>query len=192
MINVLMRTSNRPELFWRALTSVREQTYQDVKIIVAYDDPKALRYIPDSLDRIQVTPDKSHPFYWNLYCNELKEQVTDGWFFYLDDDDFLASNEVLDGISTKLSDPDYAVVCQFLRKGVKKPSDELIAQAEVKRGFIGGSCLFLHHSKKNVADWGGIKGSDWRWIMAVREKLPMRFVKQVVVATDNNGLKGKI
>ncbi len=191
MINVLMRTSNRPGLFKRAMQSVQSQTCKDVRIIVGYDDEAALKYIPDGVERHRMVIDKRCSFYWNLYCNQLKELVTDGWFFYLDDDDFLTSDNALERASAFLSDPDRGVIFQFSRLGRIKPRAELMDQKIIAQGKIGGSCIFLHHTKKNVADWDGNKGADWRFIKAVEEKMRFKFVKQVIVETDNSGRFGK-
>jgi glycosyltransferase involved in cell wall biosynthesis len=192
MINVLMRTSDRPELFWRALSSVRNQSYQDVNIIVAYDNDKALRYIPDSITRLKVTPTQGQSFFWNLYCNDLKNEVSEGWFFYLDDDDYLTDDNSLFSISSHLVNPERGVICQFIRNGHAKPSNEEIEQRQIGRGRIGGSCIFLHHSKKGLADWDGKKGADFRWISELASRIEFDFIPKVVVTAGNNGLKGRL
>jgi glycosyltransferase involved in cell wall biosynthesis len=192
MITVLVRTSNRPELFNRCIASIESQTYSDYNILVAYDDDRALSYIPDRLDKIKVTPDKSFPFYWNLYCNDLKENVNNGWFLYCDDDDYLTGRTCLEELSKELLNPDEAVICRFIRNRKPKPDTYHFSNKIVVRGKIGGSCIVLHHSKKNVAMWDGYKAADYRFICDVKKRMPLKWVNVTVVTAGNNGLKGKM
>jgi len=172
--------------------SVRLQTFKDWQMLVATDDSKALWYIPSqpNVFALKVTPQKEHPFYWNLYCNELKAQVTEGHFFYLDDDDYLISPRSLESASKYLKENE-GTIFQFKRNNLSKPSKFNIDQKRIVKGNIGGSCLFLHSSLKEVADWDGQKASDFRWIKQVSEKVKLNFVALPVVQAGNNGLHGK-
>ncbi len=191
LINVLIRTSYRPALFRRCLASVRKQRHKAVRIIVAYDDDRALEYIPDDVDRVKVTPDRSKPYFWNLYCNTLKDQVREGWFFFLDDDDVIINDEALAKMNAHLTDdPAGGIICQFLRWGKAKPNDTLMEGRKIIRGLIGMPCIFLHHSQKDLAEFDGRPAADFRFIRAVSERLPLTFIKLIIVKTDRIG-KGK-
>ena len=48
-------------------------------------------------------------------------------------------------------------------------------------GKIGLPCIFLHHSKKNIADVQATEDGDYRFIKEVASKMPVKFVKQIVV-----------
>ncbi len=87
LINVLIRTSYRPEQFKRCIESVKRQTHPYVRTIVGYDRTEALDYIGE----VESVPMKTEEgrFFYNKFCNSLKSLVTEGWFFFLDDDDFL-------------------------------------------------------------------------------------------------------
>lgn len=179
LINILIRTSNRPRHFKRAYDSIKMQTYKNIKLIVSKDRP--VDYLPEEANAIDVTPNKNHSFYWNLYCNELKKEVTEGWFFFLDDDDFLISNNALEKITDHLADPEIAIICQFQRWGTKKPSDQEIREQKIIRGRIGMPCIFLHHSKKHLANFDGKPAADFRFIESIARALPVKFVPLVVV-----------
>jgi len=187
LINILIRTSHRKELFQRCLKSITEQTYQNVRVVVSYDHE--CDYIPDWCDKIRVQPGLKD-YYWNLYCNELKEQVTDGWFFFLDDDDYLIDSTALQRISQHLFEPTEGVICQFIRWGRRKPNIYCMASKSIIRGKIGMPCIFLHHSKKDVAYFDDQPAADYRFIKEMSEKIKMRFVTEVVVETDRIS-KGK-
>lgn len=192
LINILIRTSNRPDPFWRCIHSVEKQTHKSIRIIIGYDNDVARSYIPSKYEAFKMPINGLQSYYWNLHCNQLKELVTDGWFFFLDDDDFLYGETVLESIAAKLTDPESGVICQMLRKGRPKPPADFIENKKIVKGKIGAPCLFLHHSKKDVAYWDGDKAADYRWIKDVEKVLPLRFYQTVVVQTGNNGLKGKM
>ena len=140
---------------------------------------------------VSTAPQLQLDHYWNLYCNELKSQVNEGWFFYLDDDDYLYDNNSLERIAQHLTNPNEGVICQFIRNGKPKPNNQLIEQKRIEKGRIGSPSLFLHSSQKDIANWDGHRAADYRFIRDVAAKLPMKFVPVVVVQTGNNGLHGK-
>lgn len=197
MINILTRYSvGRVELFKRCLKSIENQTYKDIRSIVTTDSDEAkkeadsvIKGFKMSIEVIQVTPDKSKPFHWNLYCNDLKSKVTDGWFMYVDSDDFLANPNVLTRIIPHLKDERYAVMCRFLRHGRPKPTNRNMGK--IIRGAIGGSCIILHHAHKDIANWQSCRAADYFFMKDIAEKLPMRWTDVVVVEAGNGGLKGK-
>ncbi len=190
LINVLIRTSNREKLFNRAVQSVKNQTYKNVRIIVAADSKVAFSYSQLYANiLIMVSPDRTKTFYWNLYCNTLKEAVDDGWFFFLDDDDFIRDKHALESIAMHLEE-DKATICQFSRMGNVKPSNEMIENKQIVRGKIGMPCIFLHHSMKHIAQFDGMRAADYRFIQEVSTKANIKYVPVVVVTTDNRGLKG--
>lgn len=200
MINILIRSHAREQEFKACIDSVKAQIYQDIHLIVSVDDDQTEEHTVKTLSEsglsheiVKVAPSKK-PFYWNLYCNTLKSEVHDGWFFYLDSDDKLTGPRCLHDISKHLTDPDTAVICQFLRKGKRKPdfiNPGLMTSEQVIRGKIGGSCIFLHHSQKEIAFWDGERAADYRFIKQVSEKIPMTFVPIPVVSAENNGRRGQ-
>jgi len=187
LINILIRTSQRPLLFNRLIQSIRQQTYKNIRVIVSYDT--ACNYIPDWCDSIAVGKGREG-YYWNLYCNNLKEMVTDGWFIFIDDDDFLWNKTALNDIAGHLTNPDRGIICQFLRGQTRKPGIVQIKNKIIKRGLIGMPCILLHHSKKNIAYFDGLPAADFRFITDVSKVLPLEWVEKVIVKTDRIG-KGK-
>lgn len=183
LINILIRTSNRAQLFARCLQSVNDQTYKHTHVIVGYDSDQAKDYIPRGVDTVPVHANKAIPFYYDLYCNQLKKYVDDGWFIFLDDDDELNGPNALQNIVPHLTEPG-AVICQFLRKGWPKPSDGNIKAGNIIEGKIGLPSLVLHSKYKDVANLDGYHAGDYRYILAVSQMVPTRFVPVVVVKAD--------
>jgi hypothetical protein len=175
LINILIRTSNRPELFARCIESIKTQSYLRINAIVAYDNLAALEYISESLERVYVEADKSIPYFYDLYCNDLKLIVNDGWFMFLDDDDILATPTVLEELAAHLTEPG-AIICQMLRNGVPKPRDNYIKHHLVEEGKIGLPCLVLHSDYRHIGQLDGHKGGDYRYIKEVIDQVPTKYI----------------
>lgn len=166
MITALIRThKGREESCKRAIATC---SAEDVRVIRHYDfgGPR---------------PDYSY----NLHCNTLKALVNEGYFFFLDSDDFIIPGAI-EKIKPHL-EPDTAVICQFLRGTRPKPSDRLMDVKLIVKGKIGMPCIFLHHSKKNIADFEATEDADYRFIKEVAGKMKVKFVKVPVVCSPKRG-----
>lgn len=199
LINILVRNKYRPELFRRCLRSIALSGYGNIRLIIACDSVEAVKDVTVLFQNTNieplvlfVTPDRSHSHYWNLYCNELKARVDDGWFFFLDNDDYLESEGVLNIVEAiRNTTPDIGIICQFKRNGIAKPVPALMAKGIIQKGRIGGGCIVLHHTQKAIADWDGEQAADFRYIEAVSKKIKLKFVQVVLQVAGNNGLHGK-
>lgn len=186
LINILIRTSNRPALFSRCLRSIADQSYSNYRITVGFDRASALDYIPKGINHQFVYADNSTPYFYDLYCNDLKEKVTDGWFLFLDDDDQLLPG-ALSQLAPHLTEPG-AIICQFIRNGIPKPRDNYIRHKVIQEGKIGLPCLVLHHSYKHIGHLDGHKGGDYRYIKEVTDRVPTKFIALPLVTTDRRSL----
>lgn len=186
MITILIRTSYRPVAFKRLLDSIYSQTFKGIRIIVSYDDERALSYIPESIEKVRVYK-TDRLFFYDDYVNNLKELVTDGWFCVIDDEDWIIDNTALERVYKHLIGSN-GLVCQFSRGGILKPSNEQIKHKQIIRGNIGMPCLFLHHSHKKSADLDGSVGAaDFHWIKKVSKRVKLKFVPIVVVYSAKRG-----
>lgn len=187
LINILIRTSYRPGQFARCLESIKSQTYKNVRVIVGYDSDHAVSYIPEAVERVRILRVMSFPYYYDLYCNYLKMFVTEGWLFFLDDDDVLTSPTVLEELAEHLTGPHEAIICQFLRNGVPKPADNYIRKRVIWEGKIGLPCLVLHSKHKALSGLDGQKAGDYRYIKEVAEKVNTKFIALPLVSAGPRG-----
>lgn len=187
LINILIRTSYRPEQFTRCLESIKGQTYLNIRVVVSYDDDRALEYIPTEIEKIRVLHVTNFPYYYDLYCNNLKPMVTDGWFLFLDDDDILTSPTVLQELTEHLTSPHEAIICQFLRNGVPKPADNHIRKGVIREGKIGLPCLVLHSKHKALSGLDGQKAGDYRYIKEVTDQVKTKFITLPLVSAGPRG-----
>ena len=154
----------REEQYKACLQSVTSQTYQFTNIITHYD---------------HNGEGQEFPFAYNLFCNELKESVEGGWFFFLDDDDTLLHNKTLEQLATHLTDPSKAVIVQMLRNGRPKPS----RPEYIKKDFIGLPCIVTHSSHKHIGKIAAKNSGDWDYINDVITAIGYKYVPMVVVNT---------
>lgn len=107
VINILTRTSKRPNYFKNCFESVKNQTYQNINHIISVDNDETEEYVKLYTDNyIRVVPttieipelDETkirRPAKYNLYLNDLKSQVKEGYIMILDDDNKLINNNVI-------------------------------------------------------------------------------------------------
>lgn len=189
LITILIRTSYRPAQFARCMESIRNQTYPNIRVIVGYDNSDALKYTErQSFVYSKYTePDKSLPFFYDCYCNELKLLVHCGWFFFLDDDDVLSSPTVLQELSEHLTGPHEAIICQFLRNGAPKPADNYIRKQVIREGKIGLPSMVLHSKHKALSGLDGQKAGDYRYIKEVTDQVNTKFIALPLVSAGPRG-----
>lgn len=177
LINILIRTSNRPTQFARCLDSIVKQDYGNIRILVGYDNPEALRYIPKGLEVYPVNADKSVKYFYDLYIQQLMQYVYEGYMLILDDDDQLNEN-----ILSQLPLQSPGLIVQLQRQNNIVPKD-----LSFKRGGVGFPCLILHHSLKNIVTISGEGAGDSYWIREILNKIEIPFVPIIVVYSPSKG-----
>jgi glycosyltransferase involved in cell wall biosynthesis len=184
LVNILIRTSYRPSAFARCIASVANQTYKNIRVIVSYDDDRALEYIPDWCENLPVIK-STEPYGYNLYCNDLKAQVKEGWFFFLDDDDRLASDTVLEELVNgviQFYPPGHVFIVQFIRGNTVKP-----CTTEIIMGKIGMPCIIMHSKNVNAIDFIAKEYADYTYIRAASERFDCTFLDLILVRTSRRG-----
>lgn len=121
LLNIIIRTSGRPNYFHDCIKSVLDQTYKNINIIVGYDDAVSQEYIK-KFPCLRVPLNKwtgkkpfkpDNDFYgdwfpYNIYFNELGSYAQLGYIIYLDDDDRFFEKNVLEQLACliKKEEPD--------------------------------------------------------------------------------------
>ena len=137
----------------------------------------------DGLNVMIFHGQKKSDYSYNLYCNDLKARVKDGYFFFLDSDD-----TVIPGAISKIIpylNEDKALIVQMLRNGRPKPKNGLI-----EKGKIGLPCMILHSKHKHLADVTATEDGDYQWIKAVTDKIGYEFIPIPLVDAGKRG-RGK-
>ncbi|MTW22769.1 glycosyltransferase family 2 protein [Allochromatium palmeri] len=209
-INVLVRTSERPNYFRDCYNSIRSQTYKNYRIIVSCDNDHTLSYLKeyDDIFVVKVNADnpKNYPaldvsrgkdvprFPANLYLNELMKHVNEGFIIYLDDDDALQAPESLDTIAKHISCED-----DLLFWRVQFPEERLIPEEKYfsRRPVfwhISGIGFAFHFKYIAFAKWDGWAGGDFAVASKLYDAIPSKvYIQEVLTAlqrTENWGGRG--
>lgn len=208
-VNVITRTSGRPEGFNVNVQSIRSQTYKNINHVICTDDLNSIKYVeeagfedclfvqrdavitndPNPEDVFKTGPYSPH----NLYLNHAIKLVQEGWIVYLDDDDSFMNEhsvqQVVDFIN--LHDEDTLVYWQMLREEegdilpVAHPDPPMICT-------IGGSCMGFHTKYRDLAVWDSWKCADFRVIKRLHENIPKSaFLNERVIRCSGQGFGQK-
>jgi glycosyltransferase involved in cell wall biosynthesis len=208
-INILTRTSNRPKGFSICADSIVNQTYGNINHIVSYDDDKDLEYISKyenikaiKIDREEIikndtSVDPKNPNFWfsphNLYCNPLLDAVEEGWVMFLDDDDMLIDNDVIEEIVLNIKDEDTMLIWQMrYPTGNLLPDQYSFLNKQIRLGGIGSPCFLFHSKWKDEARWDAYKCGDFRFLEKIYNKVPKKsWIRKPFIQLNNNGGLGK-
>lgn len=190
-LNILTRTSGRPNYFKENVESIKSQSYPYINHIVCADDDESFEYaskIADKVIRVPRSEKKTEYGFmhspYNLYCNSLMDVVEDGWIMFLDDDDVLVDPSVIKGIMDGLTDENEVIVWRG------QIHDKVIPSFSFGRGVslgdIGSFCFMFHSKHKWAAKWDEVKESDFRVIFKLARLLKIKWVDKLVVKVNNN------
>ena len=101
----------------KVIESIITQNYENYIIHVAYDHIDSLDYINQNMNhkmiihKVDRKSDKN--VFFDLYCNDIKDKINDGWIMFLDDDNYFIHPDCLKIINMNLKEK--IVVWSFLR-----------------------------------------------------------------------------
>lgn len=184
IVNILVRTHSRPKLFNICLDSIYRQNL-DCRVIVSFDNIEDLTYISEHPD-IEINyldlNSSDNKYEFNLYCNYLLSFVSDGWVFFLDDDDMFLHPNSLNIIFSHIETEYDLIIWKFLR-----PDREIypVDLNNIKKGEIC-SCNFCFHSKfKKLALWPPTQFGDFYFFRDLISKFDFN-IKYVPIALTTN------
>jgi glycosyltransferase involved in cell wall biosynthesis len=191
LINILIRTSGRPNYFNKCMESIYNQKYKNWNILVGVDDPNTLNYtqkhkcieilydyskvlIPDPPNNI----DYGIPFKFNLYLNDLQNKVNDGFIIYLDDDDSLYDSDSLLKLTDVIKTNDDFIMWRVKFPNRLVPSDNNFGNPPVLKDISGIGYSF---HVKNKEMWEPYKRGDYRIAKKLYNKLSNTVFCDVII-----------
>jgi len=197
-LNVIIRTSNRPNYFKDCVDSVKAlYTPDEIKFHITIDDYKDLEYVKENLngydynyyliDREKVEKICENikiirrPRLENYYFNIIKPFLK-GWCFYLDDDDKNISK-----INVKKLDSNKIYIARAIVNGRKLPNSKNFGR-NVVLNDISTLCIICHSSK--IVDWTPQCGGDYYFISEMYKKYECVWVDEVLSSVQDNLGKG--
>lgn len=198
LINILTRTSGRPNYFKRCRESVVNQTYSNIRHIVSVDDNNSVDYIKEceyiKVDKFKGTIPplkKRRPAPYNLYFNDLHKVVNNGWILYLDDDDIFSSNNSVFKIAHSIKSDDDLILWRVNFKRKIVPEDAYFGKKPQINHFASNSFVYNCKFKHN---WGFYSGGDFDYISILWEKIPNKIWLNEILTSiqreDSFGGKG--
>jgi hypothetical protein len=206
LINILTRTSNRPNFFNRNVDSVNSQTYKNIRHIVSYDNDDDLEYINkhDNLTLVKIdknkliqeddSPNPNTGKYspHNLYFNEMLKIVEEGWVIFLDDDNIFSNDNSLEEISKYMLDDDNLIIWQinFVNNLILPPAEYLFTPP--KLGSIDSACFSFNIKQLGNIKWDSWKCGDFRFILQIYNKIQNKIIiPRSFINIDNIGSGNK-
>lgn len=197
-INILTRTSNRPNFFSSCKKSIDHQTYKNIRHIISIDDNDSEYYVKN-LDYIKVQKRKPTSKLLpgvgyaphNLYHNDLNNQVKEGWIMYLDDDDFFLRDDAVEIITKNLNNEDSLVFWRVDFKVKLIPEDEYWEKEPQYRHV----CMpgFMFHSKyKEQAIFDDLSWSDYKVVSDLYKIIPHKiWINEILTGVQEGRGRGK-
>lgn len=188
VINILIRTHNRPNFFRDCIESIQSQTYKKINIIAGYHS-KAEYLVPYKIRQekypvyqhsIPAHPDRENygaPFPPNHYLNHLISKVTEGFVILMDDDDAFQDNHSLQKIVNKIKSTNDMVMWRLRTKGRMIPSDSNFKKPPVARDISGITfcCHFSHLQDEKIEPY---RLADFRLISNLYKKLKPKYINE--------------
>lgn len=192
-LHILMRTSNRPIYFQKAIESILEQTYWNYDVTICYDKKESLSYLEpykhyDKIRYFYIEETCEDKYKFNLYCNELMKKINDGYILFLDDDNIYLGNRCFEIINYHLRDNDM-IIWKFLRPDkLVYPSNE----HSLKLGEIDTSMVCFHHRLQEKSSWGSKQYGDYSFYKPLfeDEHVKKELVNHIMTATQFNNKIG--
>jgi hypothetical protein len=185
-LNILIRTSNRPDYFRQAINSILTQNYTNYKIYVSYDKIESVDYLKDyDIETIYMNIDSDKKYKFNLYNNYLMDKVTDGYILFLDDDDIYIHNNVFNIINDNLETTDDLLIWKFMRP------DKLIVpinKHKIVLGTIDTTSFCFHSNYKLLERWGDKKSGDIIFLSSLlnKKKFNIKIIDYILTKTIFN------
>jgi hypothetical protein len=201
IINILIRTSGRPNYFKKCIESILIQRYPNLNIFCSIDDnnkyttqyPVYPVYVKKDTS-IKPRPDNNNygiRFPYNLYLNALQDKVKSGIIIYLDDDDILGNKDALHTIAESYKEGNELIFWKVESRGRIIPSDKNWEKAPVCTDVSGIGFAFDSKYKK-YAVWEAYKRGDYRVASKLYHKIKNKsYIDQVLSRTQNGQNSGR-
>ena len=201
LINILTRTSGRPNGFRKCRESIQNQTYKNIRHIVCYDSSEDLKYLSKfEVDYFKVNKGKRWRFFglrknkpgykpYNLYCNKLLRKVKRGWIMFLDDDDMLLHDEVIKIVVEAINQKNNNTLLIWQTRypdGSLLPKKEGFESRKISYMNIDTACFAFHSDYKKTAKWDSYVGADFRFISELANSIPDQKWLQMALTQKNN------
>ena len=178
LINILTRTGKRENYYQSLKNSIELQSHKHIRHIKSNDNVEC-SYLNDEKDVVCVIPNrKAGNAFYNLYLNDLGEQVKEGWVIIMDDDSKLIDTtfiEELSKICDKSSENEVIIYKTKIYKHNIIPNNENFENKNFYNGGIDMSCFCVHYSIFSDFKFKGQKCGDYNFLNTIRDSNKHKF-----------------
>jgi hypothetical protein len=196
IVNILVRTCNRPMYFKQCIQSITEQTYRNINIFVAVegrDYTVPYPVYPMSVTKTNSIPpivgkfDYGVPFHSNLYLNDLHKKVKEGIIIYLDDDDILSQKTTVAQVVKEYKKGNDLVLWRVKIGKRVVPKKENFGNKPVCCDISGIGFAFDAKYKK---DWEPYKRGDYRLVDEIYKVAKVKWIDKILSEAQNGAGAG--
>lgn len=207
LINILVRTSNRPNFFKNCYQSIKEQDYKSIHLIVSSDDEKTKEYLDNysvdvkislvrtdcsNMQKQQFVPGYlSKPFPANEYFNEMLKHTKQGYTICLDDDNKFTYNNALSRIISKIENDDQMLFWRLKFPGYLIPNNSHFGNPPVCCQIDTAGFVF-HTNYIKYAQWDMYSMGDFRTAMSLFLRIPEKtYINEILTGLQSTPELGK-
>lgn len=196
LLNILIRTSDRPNYFRRMLDSIESQGYKNYRLIISADTPLSAEYVLKSGYKPVIVPkeppNEVNNAPYNYYLNTLMDEVESGWVMFMDDDDIYSSDDIFSSVAERLGDEQRILVWRMQwPTGRVIPEDKFWGRLPFLASHIGMPCFAFHHSVSKGYLFDKRKGADYRFIAQLSRRNNVEWMDKICVKLTNCGNWGR-
>ena len=199
-IFILIRVCYRPSYFYKCFNSILNQSFNNIHLIISYDNDKCLEYLIKyknnykNIKLIKVKEDKSKPCFYNLYCNTLLKLVPkkeNNWIMFLDDDDKLLNNKAIETITKKIESTNDFIFWKFMYDNgrIIGPNN----YNEIQLGNCANCTYLINSMYKDYSKYKIYQNGDFEFIKKLKENknLNYKFINKQLTGTIKGSNYGK-
>lgn len=204
-LNIITRTCpfiSRKEELNRNIFSVHNQTYKSIRHLIIFDGSKdhwrTYNYInfKDIYRNIEYfEADRTNNIgqgkcFFNLYFNDIRKELKEGFILYLDDDDYLSNNKIVEELMNEVDSEDKIYLFKMQWANGRILPDDLHFKKDPERGEIGGSCFIVPVKYMYEFEWDADRASDYRVLLQLFKLFPVErrtWIDKIVVQVGNTG-----
>jgi glycosyltransferase involved in cell wall biosynthesis len=204
LINILVRTSERPLFFKDCIKSIEGQTYKNINIIASTDTKNTKDYVLKERCRqiecdyinlkeyekpSDIGQDYGVFFKPNLYMNDLQNEVKKGYIMYLDDDDVFEDTKSLMNIVNQIKTEKDLLFWKVKFNHTVIPSDKFFGKEPVFSQVDTMGFMFPNGYKQN---WEPFTNGDYRISKKLYNTVPNKiYINEILTKTYRNVKKGR-
>ena len=150
LINIILRTHLRENEFNKCIISILSQTYTNYIIHISYDHDDTYNYIKNFKNYSNVLFYKMYRMsdnncFFDLYCDEIKKNISDGFIMNMDDDNYFIHSDCLKIINDNLN-KNSITIWKFINSNIYIYPSNL---NNIKYGEVD-NCSIIYHNKIKI------------------------------------------